>query len=118
MDQKRYEQFATIREEIDDKIIVHVFGDIDLSCSSALETAIDEAAASGAGVIVNLEHCCYMDSSALTALIRAVKRYGPGLEAVVTERSPIERLMRITRFEEVLPITFSKYGKLRSVANP
>lgn len=105
MEQQRYHQFATVREDIGDKVVVHVFGEVDLSCSSELEVAIDEAAAIGMPVVVNFEQCCYMDSSGLTALIRGIKRNRLDLEAVIAKGSPVERLMRITHFDEILQIT-------------
>jgi anti-sigma B factor antagonist len=100
-----YQQFATVLEEIGDKWVVHVLGDIDLSSALELEAAIDQAATFGAPVVVDLRECRYMDSTGLTALVRAVKRYGR-VEAVVTEHSPISRIVQITGFQKVLPIVF------------
>jgi anti-anti-sigma factor len=104
-----YQQFATVLEEIGDKWVVHVFGDVDLACALEFEAAIGEAAAYGGPVVVDFRECRYMDSTGLTALVRAVKRYGR-VEAVVTDKSPVWRIMQITGFQKVLPIVFESDG--------
>jgi anti-anti-sigma factor len=105
-----YQQFAAVREDGDDTVVVHVFGEVDIACASEFERTLDEAGASGVPIVVDLEECRYMDSTGLTALVRAVKRYGPHIEVAVAERSVIARLMQITGMEKILPIKFNDKG--------
>lgn len=113
MEQNRgYRAFATVLETIDDRNVLRVFGDIDISCNADFEEAIDDAAASGALVILDLRECQYMDSTGLTAVVRAVKRYGDRIEAMVSEGSSVCRVMQITDFQTLLPITIMKSAAL------
>jgi anti-anti-sigma factor len=51
--------------------IVHVHGELGLPDVDGLQAAVDQAAAEDAGVVIGLEHCEFIDSMALAALIRA-----------------------------------------------
>jgi anti-anti-sigma factor len=51
--------------------IVHVHGEFGLPDVDELQAVVDRAAAEGAGVVVGLEHCEFIDSMALASLIRA-----------------------------------------------
>ena len=99
-----YHPFATVREASPHGEVLHVFGDVDQTTTEELETAIDEAAAGGATVIVNFARCRYLDSSGLTVLLRAHKRYGAAFVVLVKPRTVIARVVQITRLDHVLTV--------------
>jgi anti-anti-sigma factor len=51
--------------------IVHVHGELGLPDVDELQAAVDQAGTEDAGVVVGLEHCEFIDSMALAALVRA-----------------------------------------------
>lgn len=103
---QEYRHFATVLEEKGGKAILHVFGDVDLACADEFEDAMQEAAAGGATLIVDLQGCQYMDSTGLRSLVRAVKRHGDRVHAIVTEGSIVARILQLTAFHDVLRIAY------------
>ena len=92
--------------------IVAVSGEIDVATSQAFEDALagsvrdrDEA-----GVVVDLSQVTFMDSSGLSALVRAMerhKRLGSNL-AVATADSRITTLFEVSRLDHVLRLYRSR----------
>ncbi len=97
------EQIATVRESSTYGEIVHVFGDVDFSTASILDTAIVEAAEDGRAMFINLTTCRYIDSSGLTALVRAQRRHGP-ITLIVAPGSLVERVMRLSSFNRICAV--------------
>jgi anti-sigma B factor antagonist len=86
--------------------IVAVAGEIDVASSPAFEEALAAAVRDRdqAGVCVDLTDVTFMDSSGLSALVRAVerhKRLGSSL-AVATSDSRITTLFEVSRLDHVL----------------
>jgi anti-anti-sigma factor len=96
-----YKQFATVREVEPRRVMLHVFGDVDISSAVELIEAIDEAAnfESDSLLISNLSKCRYFDSSGLAALIHARKLLGSRITVLVKARSPVLRVMQIVGFD-------------------
>lgn len=111
-----YRQFATVLEVVDNGHMLHVFGDVDLCEAEDFATAIDEAAADGDPVLVNLTKCRYMDSSGLSILIRANKRYGTQLRLIIAENSIIARIVRLTSLDGVIPTSFEDANVIQATA--
>jgi anti-anti-sigma factor len=55
--------------------VIDVHGEFGLTDVDELQALLDDAAAEGAGVVVGLGHCEFIDSLALAALIRAHNQF-------------------------------------------
>ena len=77
-------EFAATREELDDRILVRVRGDIDMATADELLAAL--APDSGRPFVVDLSEATFMDSTGLAALIKAHKQ---GAEIVIRKPSQI-----------------------------
>ena len=79
---------------------------LDASKAPALREALTKRIDAGEQtVILDLSKVNFMDSSALSALIAAVKKMGPlGTIAVAEMRPPVEKLLKITRMDRVFPL--------------
>src|ERR1700724_4603723 len=105
----------TVREE-SPWTILSCDGDLDVTTSSELRTAIRECS-SELGVIVDLEHVSFVDSTALGVLIagkKRVERDGREFRLVVT--SPIVlRIIAITGLDEMFAVHASLLEATRTV---
>ena len=97
-------RFAAIYDEADDGSILRVFGEVDLATSPEFEKSVQSATMHGKPVAIDLSECAYIDSSGLTVLARAAKRYKVPLEVIVAPKSHVARVMEITSFGKILPI--------------
>ncbi len=89
--------------------LVRVAGDVDLGAGPRLSAALDVALEEAQGVIVDLEACTFIDSSGLSALMRAAQRStGPdGVRrlAVHAPRSAtVRRVFTLTRTKDLLQV--------------
>jgi anti-anti-sigma factor len=103
-----YQQFATVREAVDDGFMLHVFGEVDLCEAAEFSAAIDAVAAAGFPVLVNLTECRYIDSSGLGVLARATKRFGTHLKLLVAANSQIARVIGITQLDRVIATSYAE----------
>jgi anti-anti-sigma factor len=92
--------------------IVAVAGEIDVATSEAFEDALADCVQDRdeAGVVVDLTLVTFMDSSALSALVRAMerhKRLGSNL-AVATDDTRITTLFEVSRLDHVLRLYRSR----------
>ena len=84
---------ATVIEQ-DGGVSVLVRGDVDLATAAALSEAIDDASTRGRGsVVVDLSGSPFIDSSGISALVRAAQ-LAEG-RAAVTVRSPTPQARRV-----------------------
>jgi len=74
-----YKQFASIREPGPQGEVLHIFGDVDCLSAEEFAVAIEEAITVDEMLIVNLTRCRYMDTTGLSTLVRAKKRFGSSL---------------------------------------
>jgi anti-anti-sigma factor len=96
----RPQQFRVIREEADDRIVVHVLGDLDMATAAELRAALHPD--SGRPMIVDLAETTFMDSSGLNALVAA---WHLGIIVAVRHPSPIIRqAIEISGLDRVLTI--------------
>ena len=88
--------------------IVHTAPELDLvtrdSFAAVLNTASEQHATP---VVVTLEHCTYVDSTALNVLIAFRKRIGPRLSVVIPPGNPCRRVFDICGMSRVMRITSS-----------
>lgn len=102
---------AFIREEFDAVIVLHVFGELDISNAKEFETAVKIAEESlepdNKLLVIDLATCTFLDSTALQVVVRAHQRNGDRLSAVVPEASVIHRIFKITSLDTRIPIAES-----------
>ena len=68
-------------------------------------------------IVLDLQNVQFMDSSALGALIGAIKKMGPlGTLALVGPRGPVMQLLKLTRMDKVFPIYASVPAALGELA--
>jgi anti-anti-sigma factor len=104
-DHDRYRQFAIVRDVEPLSVVLHVFGDVDLSTVGEFSEAIDQIAVDGGDpLLINLSKCRYFDSSGLAALIHARKVLGARLTLLVDPKSQIYRVMQIVEFEKLFNV--------------
>ena len=93
-------------------------GEHDLSTESELAAALGQSLRQ-ARVLVDLSECRFMDSTVLKALITAHKQQleaGGRLELVIPpEARMVERLARLTRLDEVVPVHQSREAGVASL---
>ena len=105
----RYQPFSIdLPSPVRGVAIVAVAGEIDVATAPAFEDALSDAVRyrDEAGVCVDLTEVTFMDSSGLSALVRAVerhKRLGSSL-AVATSDSRITTLFEVSRLDHVLRV--------------
>lgn len=88
-------------------VVVSVLGDCDLTVAGGLESALAEAAESGAArVVVDLREATLVDSSALHALLagrqRAVERQID--LAVACERPTVLQVLELTGIDQLIQV--------------
>jgi anti-sigma B factor antagonist len=102
------------------KTVVAVSGEIDLTTSDAFEQelarAIDDRAPDG--IVVDLSRVTFMDSSALNALVRAFELQRAGLRSMslVTDDRRVLALFEVTRLDQVIPIFPTRAEALEAAA--
>jgi anti-anti-sigma factor len=95
-----------MNSETEDGTIVYVRGEIDLTTHDTLMRMLDEAAARGQNVIVDLSRTTFMDSSGLQALMELWhSQTAAGLDLVVRNPSdPIIRTLHYAGLDRVFKI--------------
>jgi anti-sigma B factor antagonist len=79
---------------LDDRAVVAVTGEVDLSTAAEFRDAVQWAVACRDQLEVDLTHTTFMDGSGLTVLIEAYHRLGRHPQAIVI-RSPGRRIQRL-----------------------
>lgn len=105
------------REQHGDALVLTPAGEIDLSSASALQATLAEQVTSAGGtVIVDLTEVTFMDSTALSVLVR-IRRLvrGEGRAfIVVCPSGPVHRLLSITGLVDVFGVQDTVEGALRT----
>jgi anti-anti-sigma factor len=81
--------------------VIQIHGECGLPDVDALETRLAGAAGTEAGVVIGLEHCEFIDSMALAALVRArgrVKEDGRRL-VMAAPTAQVRRVLRFSRLD-------------------
>ena len=105
-----HQNAAFIREEFDAVIVLHVFGELDISNAKEFETAVkiaEESIEPDKLLVIDLATCTFLDSTALQVVVRAHQRHGDRLSVIVPEASVIHRIFRITSLDTRIPIAES-----------
>ena len=98
----------TIRSEREpaELYVVELFGEFDLSGIQAAEGELRRVEESGVErIIVDLSGLDFIDSSGLRVLASAYERERRGADRLVflRGRDPVERIMKLTELESILP---------------
>jgi anti-anti-sigma factor len=103
-------------ENREDTTIVHVLGNIDFSAKAAFRETLElvERHANGA-VIVDLDHCPYVDSEGLGELIRAHRTWGTRLSIVVPAYGVVARVFSVSGLDVILNVKSSVTDALLQV---
>ena len=91
--------------EPDGRIVVHVAGELDLSCVSQFLVALDEAIETRPKEIeLDLGDLAFMDSSGVGAYVHAVRRArSKNVTLAIGDRSPaVNRVLELSGVEEAL----------------
>ena len=84
-------------------MLLHVIGELDIGNYTEFSDAIDRAAEAAPGpLIVAFLECTYVDTSGLTALVRAHRTYGKRLHVVAAPDSKVYRIFEITGLHRAL----------------
>jgi anti-anti-sigma factor len=87
--------------------VYEIHDEIDLSCADELEAELIAVAARERGAfVISLEHCAYIDSSGLRALVR-FHRIRPDTVLVVPASTQVRRVFEITDLVRSLGIADS-----------
>ena len=86
--------------------VIAVRGEVDLHTAPKLQSAIERAAQTNGTVIVDMNGVAFMDSSALSALVRSkdsLQEQGTSLR-LAAPSSAVERIFSVTGFEDYFDI--------------
>jgi anti-sigma B factor antagonist len=87
-------------ERVQDALVVHLEGEIDISNAAELGAALEAAATSDTlGIVLDLTHTSYIDSAGVHLLFRLggrLTRRRQQLRIVVPADSPIKKVIKLT----------------------
>jgi anti-sigma B factor antagonist len=101
--------------------VVTVAGDVDISTSPELRSALADATASGArAIVVDLSDVSFVDSTALGVLVGAYTavRNNGGRLAIVNDHEAVLKVLRITALHDVLGVHPTLADALATVTQP
>ena len=83
--------------------LVHVLGELDIGNYAEVSDAIERIADDGDDpIIIAFVECTYIDTSGLTVLVQAHRKYGNRLRVVVPPDSKIRRIFEVTGLHRAL----------------
>lgn len=91
--------------DADDEAIVAVRGDIDMSTADKVWSCLEVAIGRGVPVVLDLQHTTFMDSTGLSAVVRATR--ATGQERAIVLRSPrpiVRRVLELSGLDQVVTI--------------
>lgn len=101
------EGFSAYWDESDDRTVLRIKGDLDLSASGALRAFLmDEVGLAGPQIVIDLAEVPFVDSTCLGVLIAAARRARQSERRLVLARAQrrVERAFEIAGLSEVLPL--------------
>jgi anti-sigma B factor antagonist len=106
-------EFSIRSGELGQWILVSAVGELDLATSPRLRAALDDAAARSSRVVIDLSEVTFLDSSALSVLVRShtlLTDAGGELKLVVQTPS-VRKVLEVTGLTDV----FSVHDSLAAV---
>lgn len=95
---------AVIHETLEPAEVLHVFGDVDIFSAPELESAIARAVRIGRILIVDLLECRYIDSTAVSVLVRAHRALGDRLRVVAPQTGTVRRVLTLTEIGRIIRV--------------
>jgi len=95
---------ALVHERLGDADVIHVLGEADLSTAAEFEAACVASARQQRDLVVDLWDCTYLDSSILAVIVRLHKRYEPHFSIVLNSSGIVQRIMKISGLDALLPL--------------
>ena len=103
-------------EDLQDTIIIHVHGEVDMGTTPTLQRALLSAIQSQRHVIVDLAHVTYIDMSGFRVLEDGKEAVGERQGLAMTASSPlVHKVIEIIQFGKVLPLFPSTQDALNFV---
>lgn len=114
--------FSISSEPAGTMLIVAVSGDVDIASSAEFEEALARTLDDGAttGVIIDLNAVSFIDSTGLSALVRAFERYRwSGKQfALVSDDRRVAIMLEVSRLDRLLKRYRSRDEALAAISEP
>jgi anti-sigma B factor antagonist len=97
---------VSIDEHADAYSVIAVRGEVDLHTAPKVEYAIERAAQTDGAVVVDMSGVAFMDSTALSALVRtkdSLQRQGTSLRLAAPSQA-VERIFSVTGFRDYFDV--------------
>ncbi len=101
-------QISIDSRQQDDRTVVEVSGEVDVSTADALDAKLTELTDAGAtDLVVDLSKVEFLDSTGLGVLVKTLKhvREHDGSLAVVASSERIAKVFRITGLDSAMPLS-------------
>jgi anti-sigma B factor antagonist len=103
--------------------VVEVEGELDLATVGGLQDAVDGALqADSPRVVVDLERCGFIDSTGIRTLVSVHKalggRDGDRVLAIVSCHSEVQRVLRMTGIDSIIPTFSDREAALDFLSSP
>lgn len=83
---------------------ITVQGELDLYSAYLLESALEKA---GDPITLDLRNCRYIDSSAITTLVRCRNRSAGNLRIIAKPQGTVRRVLELTQLDKVISVVSS-----------
>ena len=97
---------VSIDEHAESYSVIGVRGEIDLHTAPKIQYAIERAALTDGAVVVDMSGVAFMDSSALSALVRSkdsLQKQGTSLRLAAPSKA-VERIFSVTGFQDYFDV--------------
>ena len=96
--------FSAIVEDVGDRAVVRLVGEVDLAAEERWWIALDHARALSRTVEIDLSHVTFIDSSGLCFLLEARQRAEAALEVltIVSPSVAVKRLVELSGLSDLL----------------
>ncbi len=107
----------TVRLEQEGEVaILAVAGEFDLATEDEFQEQLDKALASEAPLIVDLEHCRYIDSTGIAQLMRSFELASDRGFALAASGPQVHRVLNLVGIPEHMPTFDTREDALRALA--
>ncbi len=95
-----------VMEEIEDRLLVRLQGDVDLEHSAAVRKLLLNAAAKGRDLLIDLSDVTYLDSSGIASMIEAmhVARKNGVAFTLFSASDQVRRVFEMARLDRVFQL--------------
>jgi anti-sigma B factor antagonist len=98
-------ELALTESRIGHRLVLAAEGEVDLASADQLRAALDAAAQSGCAEIwLDLSELEFMDSTGITAIVKARESFDGRRFALICPPGPILRVLEIAGIERAIPI--------------